>query len=501
MSEIKAGAVLNYISLFLRLGVSFFLSPYILACLGPSEYGVYAIAGSIIGWLALCDFGLTLSTTKFISEYQARGDNEGEAHYLGNVAALFSIIGLFVLVAGLCLFPFLADFFPKFTESELKLYRILYLLTLFNTAAMFPLRSLGGITAARQKYTVPGIVGTLISFVSAIGSVVVLYLGYRAIALCLLGVILGIFGMGWNVYYCFSVLKARMSWNGWDIPLCKSMFAFSFWMFLNQLINIFNTGASTFIIGMTQGAEQVSIYSYGLQLFNVFAMFSGCISGLFLPKVVHMVSRKCSAVELTSLMIRVGRYHVLILSSICVGIVLFGKEFFYLWLGKVLDGKTADCWLIAVIIIIPHWFVLLQCLGWQILQAYNLMKLRVIPLFFTSFMSLILGYYLSVNYGVVALAFGTACSVIIGPGVIVNCIYRKYIGIGICRFFSETLKRFWICLILQVLFGYMLNKVFSDVTWFFFFLKIVVFMVAYFVIMFGLYANKNERKEMLPFSK
>ena len=119
MSEIKAGAVLNYISLFLRLGVSFFLSPYILICLGPSEYGVYTIAGSIIGWLALCDFGLTLSTTKFISEYQARGDTEGEAHYLGNIAALFSVIGLFVLVVGLCLFPFLGDFFPKFTKCYL----------------------------------------------------------------------------------------------------------------------------------------------------------------------------------------------------------------------------------------------------------------------------------------------------------------------------------------------------------------------------------------------
>lgn len=497
MSEIKTGVILNYISLALRFAVGFFLSPFVLAQLGPGEYGIYMIAGSIVSWLAMCDFGLTASTTKFLSEYQAKGDTEGEAHYLGNVAALFTIVGIVVLAAGLCIFPFLGDIFDKFNEEELRIYRILYLMTLFNCALMFPGRSLEGIASSRQKFTWPGIIGLSAAILSVIGTISLLLLGFRSIALTGLSISLGVLGLVWNVFYCFKVLKARMTWNGWDWPLCRSLFAFSFWMFLDRLINIMNTGSGGFIIGMTQGADEVTIYSYGLTIFQHFFTLSGCIAGLFLPRVVGMVVNGASNTEQTNLMIRIGRAQFIILAVVYLGIIFFGQEFFHLWIGDTLGNRTVDCWFVTIAILIPYGFLLLQALGWQILQARNAMKYRVTVLTVSSFLSLIAGYILSVYWGCRGLAIGTSISIILGQGLFMNWFYWKKLGLEIPRFFTETLQRAWVWLPVLILSAWGINKLLPYSGWATFFIKIISFSLIYAITIALSYINADERKLFL----
>ena len=499
MTQIKAGILLNYIGLGLRFSVGFFLSPFILKQLGPSEYGVYMVAGSIISWLAMCDFGLTASATKFLSEYQAKGDTEGEAHHLGQMAALFSIVGVFVLAAGLCIFPFLGEIFPKFNPEELRICRILYLLTLFNCALLFPTRSLGGIAESRQKFTIPGIFGVASSMLQIVGTVILLIYGFRSIGLTVFSISFGLLGLIWNVYYCFGVLKARMSWRGWDWPLCRTLFAFSAWMFLDRLINIMNTGSGGFIIGITQGAEEITVYSYGLSIFQHFFTLSGCIAGLFLPRVVGMIVNGASNALQTDLMIRVGRAQLIILAVVYLGIIFFGQEFFHLWIGDSLGNRTNDCWFVTIAILIPYGFLLLQALGWQILQARNVMKYRVTVLAVSSFLSLILGFVLSLYWGCKGLAVGTSISIVLGQGLFMNWFYWKRLGLEIPRFFTQSLQRAWLWLPVLALSAWGLNEVFDVPTWTTFATKILLFIVVYMVTIFSVYTTKQERNMFIGF--
>lgn len=490
---------MNYIGLGLRFSVGFFLSPFILKQLGPSEYGVYMVAGSIISWLAMCDFGLTASATKFLSEYQAKGDTEGEAHHLGQMAALFSIVGVVVLAAGLCIFPFLGDIFRKFNPEELRICRILYLLTLFNCALLFPTRSLGGIAESRQKFTIPGIFGVASSMLQIVGTVVLLIYGFRSIGLTVFSISFGLLGLIWNVYYCFGVLKARMSWRGWDWPLCRTLFAFSAWMFLDRLINIMNTGSGGFIIGITQGAEEITVYSYGLSIFQHFYTLSGCIAGLFLPRVVGMIVNGASNALQTDLMIRVGRAQLIILAVVYLGIIFFGQEFFHLWIGDSLGSRTNDCWFVTIAILIPYGFLLLQALGWQILQARNVMKYRVTVLTVSSFLSLILGFSLSMYWGSKGLAIGTSISVILGQGIFMNWFYSRRLGLEIRRFFKETLQRVWLWGSLLALSAWGLNVIFSQPAWGTFILKIFIFFLIYLLLIAMTYASNKEKRSLIEF--
>lgn len=436
MSEIKAGAVLNYVRVFMGVGIGFFISPFVLSHLGIAEYGVYTIAGTIVSWLALCDFGLTASTTKFLSEYQARKDEEGEACFLGNVTYLFSFVGLVVLILGLIVYPFLNRIFPHFTVWEMNLYRVLYIIALVNTVLMFPLRSVAGISASRQCYFVPGVVNVISSAVTALGTVILLSLGERAVALSLFTVAVGIACMAWNAYYCFGYLRARINWRGFNPALCRSVYAFSLWMFLDQLISIFNWGCGNMVVGMTCGASEVAVFSYGLMLMQYYFMGAGCLSGLLLPKVVKACREEDSNEKLTAMWIRVGRFQVVILGVMLLGVISFGQQFLHLWIGDTLGTRTFESWVVAVLLISTVTMPLVQSLGHQILQARNAIKDRVKGLLMVAALFSVIGYFVSMKYGSVGFAACVAVSFVCGQWLFLNVLYKKKIGLNVYAFFS-----------------------------------------------------------------
>lgn len=440
MNEIKGGAILNYVRVFLGVGIGFFISPFVLSRLGIIEYGVYTIAGTIVSWLALCDFGLSASTTKFLSEYQARMDVEGEARFLGNVTYLFSLVAVVVLILGLVVYPFLELIFPHFTNEELRLYRILYIISLINTVLMFPLRSIAGISSSRQRYIVPGIVNVISSFVTACSTVILLLMGLKSIALSISAVIIGVLCMVANVYYCFGYLKARINWKCFDPSLCKSLYAFSLWMFLDQLISIFNWGCGNMVVGMTCGASEVAVFSYGLMLMQYYFMGAGCFSTLFLPKVVKACHEEESIEKLTAMWIRVGRIQVVILGIMLFGVVAFGQQFLYLWIGDTLGARTFESWIVAVMLISTVSIPLLQSLGHQILQARNAVKDRVKGLLVIAGLFSLLGYFVSMKYGSIGFAVCVSISFVCGQWVFLNYLYKKKIGLNVHEFFKGICK-------------------------------------------------------------
>lgn len=84
MSEITTGAVLNYVSIAVRLGTQFLLTPYIILKLGVDEYGLFMLSHTVISWLALTDLGLGVTVNKYVVTYRAKGGYEQQAHPFGH---------------------------------------------------------------------------------------------------------------------------------------------------------------------------------------------------------------------------------------------------------------------------------------------------------------------------------------------------------------------------------------------------------------------------------
>src|SRR5947209_11199940 len=72
-TQIIKNVLMNWAAFLATIGIGFAMSPFLVARLGDSVYGVWVLVGSLVGYLGLLDFGITHSTVKYIAEYRALG--------------------------------------------------------------------------------------------------------------------------------------------------------------------------------------------------------------------------------------------------------------------------------------------------------------------------------------------------------------------------------------------------------------------------------------------
>jgi hypothetical protein len=87
MERTIANSIWNVGALFVSLVVTFFTAPLILAILGTSNYGLFALLTAILAPLGLTNLNLGQATVKYVVEAYGRGD-VAEA---GTYAAVLSV--------------------------------------------------------------------------------------------------------------------------------------------------------------------------------------------------------------------------------------------------------------------------------------------------------------------------------------------------------------------------------------------------------------------------
>lgn len=118
----------NYLGQLIILGTGFLLTPFILHHLGQSDYGLWLLGGSVIAYGTLFDFGITGALTKYVAEYQARGEMHELKGVIATALTLYTLVGFAVIVLAFIfapLFPRLFNIPPGESETAIKLVRLM----------------------------------------------------------------------------------------------------------------------------------------------------------------------------------------------------------------------------------------------------------------------------------------------------------------------------------------------------------------------------------------
>lgn len=492
-SEIKAGAILNYISIVVRLATSFLLTPFVISSLGVEEYGLFMLSHSILVWLALTDLGMGATVSKYVVTYRAKGEHEEQAHFLGQSLMLYCALGLLGLIGGLIAFCYLDTLFPALQEHQKDTFNILYLLTLGNFVLCFPLRPLNSVPGAYQRFIVPGIISLSTSLLNAGLTVLLLVLGFKSIGLTVMSVCVAILMLLWGVSYAIFILKVKVRFGKPDIPLYKGMFGFAIWIFLNQIMDLFYWQTGSPILASISGTVAVSVFSLGISFSTYFMTASTAISGVLAPKLMHMVALDASKEELTNVMIRAGRLQLFLLSMILLGFAFLGQDFLRLWVGKSMGDNVATVWLGAITVIIPLIIPLTQNTGLAILQALSIHRGRAIILFYSSLVCVILGYVLSLYLGAIGMFIGTSVSLTFGQVIMINLYYKRKAGLLIGTFFRQTYLPMLLPTVFLSVCGCVLRHFWQVDSWTDLFIAIGIYGSLLLLALFSFYLNKEEK--------
>lgn len=435
--ERKSGAILSYVSIVLSTLVQLLYTPLLTRALGQSEYGLYSLVSSIIGYLTVLDLGFGNAIVIYTAKYRAQKKYNEEKKLHGMFFIIYLIIGLLAGLLGI-IFYFLVPtiFGAKMTNVEVEKMKIMMLILAFNLAVTFGFSIYSAIINAYEKFTFQKLMSIFNTLMKPLLMIPLLFLGYKSITMCVVITIVNILVLISNYLYCRKKLNIKIKFMGFDKILFKTIFGYSFFIFLGVLVDKINWSVDQFILGAVSGSVAVSIYAIASQLNTLFINLSTAISGVLLPKVSKMIANKASTKVLTAEMIKVGRIQFYVIFLMVTGLIIVGKEFIIWWVGK----NFQEAYYIALILIIPLCFPLIQNLGLSIMQAMNKYKFKSLSTFIMAIFNVIISYFLAKSIGPIGAAIGTAIALIICNIILINIYYKISIGIDVVKFWKEILK-------------------------------------------------------------
>ena len=498
MNELKAGAVLSYLSIFITIVVALLYTPIMLRLLGQSEYGLYSLIGSVVGYLSILDLGLGNAMVRYNARNRAIGDKDAESRLNGMFLVLYSLIGLLTVIVGAILYFNLDNMFAgSLTAADLEKGRIMTILLIFNFAMSFPLGIFGSIMQAYEKFVFVKLVAIIRSILMPCIMLPFLYSGFGSVSMVVVNTVLNISVLLINLVYCLRVLKIRVHFKGFDYPLLGEIAGYSFFIFLNVIVDKVYWSTGQFILGIVSGTVLVAIYAIAMQLSTMYIMFSTAVSGVLLPRITMMVANNASNDNLSQMMIKIGRVQYVVMAYILSGFILFGQAFINLWAGP----DYHDAYYILLLIMIPITVPLIQNVGISILQAQNRNAFRSLLYVAIAVVNVLVSIPLARIWGGLGCALATGASLIIGNVIIMNIYYFRHIGLNIPLFW-RNIARMSVPVAGALLVGYGINYFITRESILLLAIKIIIFSLGYIIIMWLLGLNVYEKELfMSPFKR
>lgn len=488
MDQKKIGILLSYFNTVLNMGISIFLTPFLIHSLGQGEYGLYKIVQSFAGELSILTFGMSALVARnviFFNEKKMRKEKE-------NFLAMSLIVscGLAFLVALIgCLMYMYTDriFAKSMTSEEIETAKILVILFITNICVLVLKDGFTGLYKANEHFILFKGLGTVREIIRVILLVTLLHIGYKSIAIISVDLGLSLFLFLADVLYAKSYLKERAKFYYWDKKLLKESAIFSSAVFLQAIITQVNQSLDNFILGVMTTTSIVAVYSVSLTLYTTYNQLAMTISSMYQPSTMKMIAHGCDNETINSTLARISRYELILMGAILVGFVCLGKEFLILWLGE----DYLDVYDISIIIFIPATLYLLLEPCQAVLYAKLKNMTRSLILGAVAILHIIISIVLIKLFGFIGAAFGTSLSTITGI-ILLSIYYEKKLNIGVRNIFIKNIRMLPTILI-SLIIALLIHLIETPISWAFFCVKIFAFTFLYVVLTFLFSLNKDER--------
>ena len=489
---------LSYFQMIISIIIGLVQAPIVIRCLGQSEYGLYNTIVSTLSMLSILSLGFNSSYVRFFSRHKKENNQEAIHKLNGLFLLIFSVIGLIALGCGLFLtFNLNLVFADGLTSVEYEIAKILMIILTINLAFTFPMSVFQNIISANEKFVFLKLLGMIKTVLSPLLIIPIVLMGYGSIALAIVTVSINLTVDVIYLIYVVAVLKQKFIFRNFEKGLFKSLFSFTIFIAINLIVDEVNSNVDKVLLSRYSGTISAAIYSVGYTLYNFYRQFSSCVSGVFAPRTHRIYNESKEDPELlrknlTEIFTKVGRIQFLVLALASTGFVFFGKAFIHFWAG---DGYQ-DAYYVGLLLMLPATVPLIQNVGMEIQRAQNKHKFRSIAYLIMAGINIGLTIWLCQLYGAIGATIGTAISLVLANGLLMNIYYHKACNVNVLVFWKQIL-RMCLGLIIPIAFGVVIYLYVDLLTvW-----KLILFMIAYVVVycvsMWFLGINKYEKNLVL----
>ncbi|MDD4736887.1 MAG: lipopolysaccharide biosynthesis protein [Kiritimatiellae bacterium] len=374
--NLRQRAYLNTVASWVDVGanmlVEFFLKPIIISLLGVTVYGIWQVIGQMNSYMATVDLRSGTSLKWYVAQNRTSlGQMALKKAVTAAVLANLFLLPLYLLAGAIIIW--LA---PAATQAQPEFHFIIRLATsllvigfVFNQYAFLLQSILAGMNLTFKRMGFKA----LITILSGVATVAVLYAGHSLPAMALVGIAMALVS---GVTYWW-ILKQNVEWFGFarvSWTEIKGFFGLTVKFMASKTVNMINESSDYVLLGYFAGPQFVTSYAVTRYLVRATSKILGSINSAVTPGIGGFVGegKLNKLFEARKILITVN--WVAITVSGCV-ILVWNRSFLSLWVGGELFAGTKESLLIVVIASLK---LLKNIDGSMIVMTLNIWKQNIV---------------------------------------------------------------------------------------------------------------------------
>lgn len=492
MSKRTLGIVLSYALIVIDIVVGVLFVPILLKSLGDEEYGLYKLLSSTAAYLAVLDFGIGGTITRYVVKFRTENDETKTQNFLAMGFIIYFILSALVMVLAIVICFLLPVLYASsIPASQVGYARWVFLILCASTALSLFNHAYNGLTLAYEKYSYAKIINIAKIVLRVVLLLVLLKFTQTAFLVVMVDFALTVLILLVNIFYTRFNLNCKIKLHKWDGKLAKEAFIFTIAILLQSIINQFNSNLDNIVLGIYTTTAIVAIYSIALQIYSMFSSLSTAISSIYLPGISKAVFEGKSDEEITNMVIEPSRLQLAILLLALTGFILFGKMFISIWVGD----SYMEVYMLCCILLGTSILDLSQNSIDSVLKAKNILHGKMLILLVSTAVNALLTFLLVPKIGMLGAAIGTGFSMLFGYGIALNFYYHKVAKINMFRYYIETYKGILPATILAFGAGVLINML-PLRAWWGFIIKAMIYTIIYLLLLLLIGLNNKEKNKI-----
>ena len=488
--QLKYGAVISYIAIFINTVTALFYLPWMARKLGQSHYALYNLAFSFVNFF-LVDFGLGLAVSRFVSKYRAEDDEEKANALIGTVTKLYLAIDAIILVVLVAVYFFIDTIYKGLTPEEIAVFKPLYLIMAVYSVLSFPFMSVNGILTAYEKFVALKLCDLGQKLLTVFLIIYGLRTGHGVTFLITANVIGGALAILAKVIIVKTETPIVPDFKTRDPEILQAVLAFSVWTAIVSICQRMIFSLAPTILGIVSNSSEIALFSPANSLEGYFYMFAAAVNGLFLARISRYIAKN-EEEKLFDLMVNVGRYQMVVMGLIFIGFLCVGSDFMSLWMGKEYQG-AAFC---AILMFVPDLLLFTQQIANDTVIAKNEVKHYAYSNIGMAVICVVLSFILARPLGALGSSIAIAVSYFF-TFIYMNVVYYKKLHLDVFTFFKKCYGSFVLPYAITIVLSRIVLPHIHRGGWLGLGVKAVFIVVVYLVSVWFLALTKNEKSVIL----
>jgi O-antigen/teichoic acid export membrane protein len=398
----------NYAARFFGIAVGLVLTPFILREIGPASYGLWALIGSVTGYGALLDLGISSALIKYVAEYRAKQDYVQARRVVATALWVFSGLGLVVIALSALVAPLFPGLFHV-ADADRDMAAWLVFLAMSGIGLWLPCSTTGAVLRGLHRFDLVNLLQVVTTLMNAVGTVVILLGG---------GGLLGLIVLNNAVMLVLQIPAILMirraeprigySPRGASRGCVALLVRFSAWVFVVNVAGRMQNKTDEVVIGARLPVASVTPYALANGLSDVALMLTDQFIKLLLPLASELHAggdpRRLRELYLTS-----TRLAMAVFASIAATLAFLAGPILAAWVGT----QYSEYAYLVVILLVADAASASQWPAGAVLQAMTRYRVLSLVAVGSAVVNLCLSVVLLQWIGLAGVALGTLIPTVI----------------------------------------------------------------------------------------